>query len=1112
MSEESKNLKNSTKMNNIDIINEKLNSAAQVLTDADAEAKARLAEEKRQKADEERKERLRKEEFERSRKEEERRAREILAKKEAELAYAEAYRKKLREERERAALNAAKQKALQKKEDERKRASEEQARERAAMLRRGLEEAERRNAESDTLVGVAATKARENERAVEELESRIAQMQDVPQEYRAESLENEKSFVISEAGLELSAESIVRENAKECPAPENNSQWQELSSEKILSALEEKLRGRADFNAESSEAYSYNSKTTEAEKASKDTKRADDISAEYLFGSTLDMLKRRSDYSADYESRRKNAEQFITRTREIGIPEKEISGYVEPTSNAGAAFDEKEWTAKTRKKLEKEEQKILRKAEKTAKIQRLYSDMLAEEQEGLQKEDIGEETTSVTDSVAAVTANVSAQNESLHSIFESYDEDEAKIAALREEKANLERRMLEMEAANREEISRLSEKETVVRRELLKAEFAAKESAYRQEIDALNARLYEMEKLHIEQKREIENSIAGYENSKQGFIPNASPAGSFRDLDRQYEDEWLIDGYDRYNQSRLDKASSRGERKYFADLGDDEQLLRGYDNRKRYKGEDNSQSDEDYERDYKDLLLINDYERKRENTPSKNDISDGVSELEVLESEMKLAEGEHNERIMRKKDLKKLLNKSAKREEKLIKSERKKRSRYERAKDGAAILFLTECISLERALLESYISDLKYAVAADSKKHKKLYSKRIDTLTDEFNADLEVWRRQTGNDVASLSSSISTDIISGKSVSPLPEVYYSDTDERRKKSKLSRKDIEQMREEQLLLIKEEARRERTNKKRAQTESGIIPERNKPVTKSMMDKDMTVVSERIAYRENRYRFVVAASRFHFGAETGKEKKARRTAFAKLRKIRSSKKEVLRDAKQNNARYLDIAMQDPESAKARFKANRAKMKDLAARMRALLHERDEINERLLSLYSENGKAAKAKRSKTAELRLKETKRAFKRQMGLYKKISSYRIPLKKKQKIFDLMNRKVELCTYLAELKYRISHTKKKAEEYADIKNEIKDTSRQLKYTERDILSLSKRLAKNAARAANPKRQMLWLLLLILLVAAGLVGYFFFKEQLFGLFNMFLGFIKGLFSGK
>ena len=1112
MSEENKNLKNFKEMNNIDIINEKLNSAAQTLTDANAEAKSRLAEQKREKADEERKERLRKEEVERARKEEQRRAKQILAKKEAELAYAESYRKKLREERERAAINAAKQKDLQKKENERKEAE----RERAERLRMGLMEAERRNAEADTLVGAAETKARENERAALELEARRGEMKDVPSEYRIDGADEAESFVISDAGLELLSETDMgecvtpaNEKANVNTSSEPRSEWQKLSSEMLLSAIEEKLKDR-----EKNDSMDYfltsDSKITEAARVSAYAEGTKDVSAEYLFGSTLDMLKRRSDYSYDYESRRKNAEQFIAKINTVRVPEKDFTTYA-PTQSPNPASDERAWTAKTRKRLDKEEQKILKSSEKAARIQRLYSDMLAEEQRNAPKENTKETAPSELDADNKAAANTSYQNDIAASIFDGYDEDEAKIAALKEEKSNLERRILEMEAANREEISRLSEKQSFARRELLKAEFAAKESAYRQQIDALNARLCEMERLHIEQKREIENAISGYESGKAGFIPKSSPEPSYPDGDRKYEDEWLIADYDKYNQSRFDKADIRGEKKHFADFGEDEQILQGYDNRKRYEGEGRAPSGSEYARDFGEGLMIDDYERQTEKASSEKDI-DRIHELDVLESEMRAAEGEHNERVMKKKDLKKLLNKSAKREEKLIKSKGRKRSKYERAKDGAKILLLTECLSLEKALLESYISDLKYAVAADSKKHVRIYSKKTDSIADEFNADLEVWRSQTGNDVPSLPSSVSSIVTSGSQTLKIPEIYYSDTDETRKRTRLSRKDIDDMREEQLLLIREEARRERANKKRAETESGINPMKNKPVTKSMMDKDITTVSERIAFRENRYRFVVAASRFHFGAETGKEKRERRTALAKLHKIRSSRKDVIREAKKNNARYLDVSMQDAESVKARFKADRSKMKDLSARMRALLHERDEINERLIALYCEDekGRAAKATKNKTAELRLRETKRAFKRQMKLYKRVSSYRIPLKKKQKLFDLMNRKVELCTQLAELKYRIKHMSKRADDYGEIRTEIKDTARQLKYTERDILSLSKRLAKSAAKAKNPKRQMLWLLLLIILIAAALIGYFFLKEQILWLLNMFFGPIMGLFS--
>lgn len=1185
MSEENRNSKNPTQQNNIEIINEKLSSAAKTLTDADAEAKARLAEERRRKADGERLERTAREESDRLRKDEERRARELRAKKEAELAYAETYRKRLREERERAALNAAKQKALQKKEDERRAAQEELERERAARLRQGLEEAERRNAESDSLVDIASTKAKENEKAAAELEAKRASMKEVPPEYRADNPREAESFVISEGGVELFAEKSAQEriaaeksdSIKE-PVRTQAEPAERLSSEDILAALEERLKGDApgELSAKEGEssfsapmANSFNSdekdvfpSTEESDLSSnkKDDGRillsfdeeyvsrpesgvktasdegyvitlgedetdyfsssdrglaskaresaalggSKDVSAEYLFGSTFDMMTRSSDYSHDYEKRRKNAEETIKNAGEAAAS---VSA-AEPS----AAFTEEyvlssegQEAVRIRKRLEKEEEKAFRRAEKTLKKQSRYKDMKKPESEAPESGDTSE----------VIAAQEEPKVDTGASVFANYDEDEAKINALKDEKANLERRMREMETANRNEIDLLGQKEDAARRELLRAEFSAKEAAYRMEIDALSARLYEMESAHAEQKQAIESSIAGYESSRLEFSsPTKNQYTGAVDYthgyESQYEDEGLISGFDKYNSDRLDRAAIRDERKRFADIGDENLITDGYDRRAiRPIPTDSAMRPDDYSRDYEDANAIDGYNKRNErlSTTDTGDVSD--SELDAFASEMKIAEGEENERIMRKKDLKRLLNKSAKREEKLIKTEKKKRAKQERAKDGAAIILLTECIELEKKLLESYICDLRYCIAADIKKYKKRYAKRIDLLADEFNADLEVWRRQTGAEAESVSSSLSADILAGMPIPQLPEIYYSDTDTAKKKKRLSPADIERMREEQLLLIKEEARRERERKKRAETESGIIPGRNVPVTKSQIDKDMTVVSERIAYRENRYSYVVAKSRFHFGEESGKEKKARKKALAKLRRIRSAKRDVIRDAKKNNARYYEVATQDAETVKARFKADRAKMKDLSARMRALIHERDEINGRLLALYSEEsrGKGGKPKKNQASSLKLKETKRAFKRQLSLYKRISRYRLPLKKKQKIYDLMNRKVELCVYLAEMRYRIKHEDRKSDFKKELKTAIKDTLRQLKYTERDIEALSKKLAKRAARGRNPRHQMLWLVLLIILIVGGLVGYFFFREQIAALFLQLFGSIFG-----
>ncbi|MBQ3016044.1 MAG: hypothetical protein IJD79_04620, partial [Clostridia bacterium] len=89
-------------------------------------------------------------------------------------------------------------------------------------------------------------------------------------------------------------------------------------------------------------------------------------------------------------------------------------------------------------------------------------------------------------------------------------------------------------------------------------------------------------------------------------------------------------------------------------------------------------------------------------------------------------------------------NKSKKRARKLEKTARAAYSALMDSSGAMALIHLGSCIEIERKLLETYIDDYRYALAAEDKKFIRRYSVKITETVNKYNANLELCSSLTG--------------------------------------------------------------------------------------------------------------------------------------------------------------------------------------------------------------------------------------------------------------------------------------------------------------------------------------------------------------------------------
>ena len=145
---------------------------------------------------------------------------------------------------------------------------------------------------------------------------------------------------------------------------------------------------------------------------------------------------------------------------------------------------------------------------------------------------------------------------------------------------------------------------------------------------------------------------------------------------------------------------------------------------------------------------------------------------------------------------------------------------------------------------------------------------------------------------------------------------------------------------------------------------------------------------------------------------------------------------------------------------------------------------------SLYAdENGvrtNKRRTARSKIAKIRLKAAKRSFAKQWPIYKQAKRFRIADKQKQRLFDIMNHRIELTAYLAELRYRKKHENVSGKPKHMIKKEMYDTKKLLRLSNRDFDKAMAKCQRRSDRRAPASMRIFFTILTIGVVIAAYFG--------------------------
>ena len=518
--------------------------------------------------------------------------------------------------------------------------------------------------------------------------------------------------------------------------------------------------------------------------------------------------------------------------------------------------------------------------------------------------------------------------------------------------------------------------------------------------------------------------------------------------------------------------------------------------------------------DYEQRTAIDAYNKKLEALEQTNpELISEDARRELLLAAERLSENESFTALARR-ELRRYIRDEKKDEKSIIKDIRRTRKKYNNATvRKIALPYLRESIGFVHELLERYVETFKAAVIARHKKYTKIYEKKTSLLLDEYRADLDLWKNVTGESVPAIPLSVIEDVKMGREIAPIPkldeELVLTPKNERR----LKKLDL-------LNFIKAEKKREKRAKEheKEMREMTMDDGEHIVISKFHMDTDLDTVKSRIEFRKERYINDLRLMRFRFGEETPKEMRKHRGEITKLAKMKRHGKRYVKYTKRNNERYLKIANLDLKPLYSKSDVHKERLEILQNRIRNLLIQRDEVNMRLLTLYAEENanpeKKRRTNKRRISKVKLKAAKRAFKKQFKLYKLASKYRVPEAEKQRIYEIMNRRIDLRTYLAECKFRKRHEHPSAFKARRVlRQQIKDTKLRLKYADRDFKKFMRKASKRSARTPNPKIQILWcfvLLTMAAIIGGGVYLFMTYKDLIFAYFNGFIAYMQQMIS--
>ena len=209
-----------------------------------------------------------------------------------------------------------------------------------------------------------------------------------------------------------------------------------------------------------------------------------------------------------------------------------------------------------------------------------------------------------------------------------------------------------------------------------------------------------------------------------------------------------------------------------------------------------------------------------------------------------------------------------------------------------------------------------------------------------------------------------------------------------------------------------------------------------------------------YEINRLEYKLNLERYRYSADPNAGEKHERNIKRRMRGVRFQALRSLMFENSDQRRYLKAMGITPETRGISLSCRADVLNRRKAELLLLLEEREKIERELSGLYAEKYREyiGASKNKKYLRIKLCAARKAYKRYQELSKSVSKYIFSPDDKIKLFEYINRSIELSSEIAVLKYRCKFTRTRDIARTEIKGEIHDKKRERARAERNVRAL------------------------------------------------------------
>jgi hypothetical protein len=359
------------------------------------------------------------------------------------------------------------------------------------------------------------------------------------------------------------------------------------------------------------------------------------------------------------------------------------------------------------------------------------------------------------------------------------------------------------------------------------------------------------------------------------------------------------------------------------------------------------------------------------------------------------------------------------------------------------VVAILEAMKLKKAMFDNDIELLKATMQSSDKSAVSAAKARLTASAKDYNRLVDEYESLAGNELTRASLTTADDILAGRPYAVLPDISY------------TVRDAEDGTEKGY----ESAKRDSGRRARQKAEREISALEVK--AREQSDKDVEVIAKEAEFKIALLESERDSLRVGFGKTTREIKRRTKDIGKEIEAVKKKAKVAASFERSDNDRYYFTVVNEPECA--RFPKKRVdprKVQVIRQRIIELLNERDELNNRLISLYTGNEINADGTNVNEIYRRVKTTaaEKITRKGQKTAERVDRLVATPDEKQRLYDLLNQRLDAESSLAVISYRLRNEKLSRKDKKLMRADVERLSRMIHQCDGDISWHLKKIQK------------------------------------------------------